>query len=160
MRLTRVMRVKAARILVALYALCLVAPIAGFSFADSALAAHCLDLPQGAMQVQHSHHHGEALANQDHAHHGHGHLDVAMTGDAAMNDHAGMNDHSGSGHSKGKSVVPACCGVMCVSALPADLFELVPQTVSHASVVAFSDAGIAGDAPDRLYRPPIVLLSL
>ncbi|MGL5167696.1 MAG: hypothetical protein ACRC9K_17570 [Afipia sp.] len=71
-----------------------------------------------------------------------------------------MNDHSGAGHSKGKSIVPACCGVMCVSALPADLFELVPRTVSHASVVAFSDAGIAGDAPDRLYRPPIILLSM
>lgn len=160
MRLTRVMRGKAARILVALYALCLVAPIVGFSFADSALAAHCLDLPQGAMQVQHSHHHGEAQVNQDHAHHGH--LDVAMTGEAAMNDHAGagMNDHSGAGHSKGKSVVPACCGVMCVSALPASMFELTPRTMTHASVVAASDAGIPGEAPDLLYRPPIVLLSM
>jgi hypothetical protein len=150
------MRVKAARILVALYAFCLVAPIAGFAFADGALAAHCLDMPQGAIQVQHSHHHGEAQANEDH---GHGRLDVAMSVDAAMNDRAGM-DHSGAGHSKGKSAVPACCGVMCVSAIPASLFELVPRTMSHASIVASSDAGIAGEAPDRRYRPPIVLLSL
>ena len=80
-QLTRVMRVKAARVIAALYTLCLVAPIVAFSLADSALAAHCLDLPQGVIQVQHAHHHGEAQANQGHAHHGHD--DAAMTVDAA-----------------------------------------------------------------------------
>ena len=157
-QLTRVMRVKAARVIAALYTLCLVAPIVAFSLADSALAAHCLDLPQGVIQVQHAHQHGEAQANQGHAHHGHD--DAAMAVDAAMNDQAGMNDHSGAGHSKSKSAVPACCGVMCVTALPANLFELMPRTMDHASVAVVSDAGIPGEAPDRRYRPPILLLSL
>ncbi|MDZ4366212.1 MAG: hypothetical protein U0987_04170 [Afipia sp.] len=62
--------------------------------------------------------------------------------------------------SGGKSTAPACCGVMCISALPASMFELTPRTMTHASVAASSDAGISGEAPDRLYRPPIVLLSI
>lgn len=79
---------------------------------------------------------------------------MAMTADADMLDHPGTD------HPAGKSVVPACCGVMCVSALPAALFELTLRPVHHLSMPAFSDAGIPGEAPDRLYRPPIVLLSL
>lgn len=50
--------------------------------------------------------------------------------------------------------------MMCVSALPASPFELSPRAVAHAVVLAVSDAGIAGEAPDTLYRPPIFLLSL
>lgn len=149
MQLTRVMRVKAARILAALYAFCLVAPIAGFAFAGSALAAHCLDLPKAVIQVQHF---GEAQASPHHAHHGHG--------DVATIDHAGVNNHAGADHAKSKTVVPACCGAMCVTALPANLFELLPRTVYHMLDVDVADAGIAGEAPDRLYRPPILLLSL
>jgi hypothetical protein len=150
--LTRVTRLKAARMLVALYAFCVVFPVSGFAFSNSAAVPHCLT---GVVQVQPAmHQHGEG---QGHAHHGevlHGHDHDAMADDSGLNDHAGM-DHSG-----GKSTTPACCGVMCVSALPASLFELAPRTMHHLSVTAFSDAGIPGEAPDRLYRPPIVLLSL
>lgn len=151
-QLTRVMRVKAARILVALYAFCLVAPIS-LAFADSALA-HCLT---GPTQVQHvGHVHGEAaLVHQGMTHADHDHQASANTeSTGAMHDHAGMTDPGG------KSTALACCGVMCVSALPASMFELTPRTMTHASVIASSDAGISGQAPDRLYRPPIVLLSI
>ncbi|MDO8979825.1 MAG: hypothetical protein Q7V17_11395 [Afipia sp.] len=151
-QLTKVVRTKAARILVALYAFCLVAPV-GFAFADSALA-HCLP---GPTQVQHAGHaHGEAAhVHQGMTHADHDHQAPANTESAdVMHDHAGMTD------SGGKSTAPACCGVMCISALPASMFELMPRTMTHASVVASSDAGISGEAPDRLYRPPIVLLSI
>lgn len=153
-QLTRVMRVKAARVLVALYAFCLVAPVS-FAFAGSALA-HCLTSPA---QVQHvGHVHGEAAhvhQGVTHAHAGHDHQAPANTeSTGATHDHAGMTD------SGGKSAAPACCGVMCITALPASMFELTPRTMTHASVVASSDAGIPGEAPDLLYRPPIVLLSI
>jgi hypothetical protein len=151
-QLTRIMRVKAARILVALYAFCLVAPVS-LAFADSALA-HCLTSPTPAQHMGHAH--GEAAhvhQGMAHADHGHHVLATAESADA-MHDHAGMTD------SGGKSTAPACCGVMCISALPASTFELTPRTMIHASVVASSDAGISGEAPDRLYRPPIVLLSM
>lgn len=151
-QLTRVMRVKAARILVALYAFCLVAPIS-LAFADSALA-HCLTSPA---QVQHAGHvHGEAA----HVHQGMTHADHDRQAPANTESADAMHDHAGMTDSGGKSTAPPCCGVMCISALPASMFELTPRTMTHASVVASSDAGISGEAPDLLYRPPIVLLSI
>jgi len=75
---------------------------------------------------------------------------MANAGDAGTNtDHTGL-----------KGSAPVCCGVMCVSALPASLFELTPRAMIPASIIASSDAGISGDAPELLYRPPIVLLSM
>lgn len=150
-RLSRAARVNAARILVALYALCVVMPVAGFAFGNSATALHCLaDVSPGVVLTQHSGHQHDA-AHQDHAAHGHDHGTMAIADDAVANaDDTGM---------KGVST-PACCGVMCVSALPASLFELTLRTMIHTSVVASSDAGISGEAPDLLYRPPIVLLSM
>lgn len=151
-QLTRVMRVKAARILVALYAFCLVAPVS-LAFADSALT-HCLTSPA---QVQHvGHAHGEAA----HVHQGMTHADHDRQAPANTESADAMHDHAGMTDSGGKSTAPPCCGVMCISALPASMFELTPRTMTHASVVASSDAGISGEAPDLLYRPPIVLLSI
>ena len=138
--------------IVALYAFCVVFPVAGFAFSSSnASVPHCLT---AAVQIQPVTHDAASHAHHGDAHHGHDHASMAMAGDAGMADHPGMD------HPAGKSVVPACCGVMCVSALPATLFELTPRLVHHMSVTTFSDAGIPGEAPDRLYRPPIVLLSL
>ena len=154
-RLSRTTRINAARALVALYALCVVMPVAGFAFGNSAMALHCLtDVSPVVAQTQHSGHQHDAAAHQGRA--GHGHDLSAMA--TAMADDAGTNaDHTGM---KGHASAPACCGVMCISALPASLFELTPRTMLHASVVALSDAGISGEAPDLLYRPPIVLLSM
>lgn len=151
MRLTRAMRVKAARVLAALYVLCLAMPVAGFVLADSALA-HCLTPP---VQAQHVH---QTAASHDHqsmmhVHTGHDHH-------AGADATAAMDDPAGAAHTDGKSTTPACCGVMCVSALPASLLELTPRLADHAPVLAVSDAGIAGEAPDSLYRPPILLMSL
>lgn len=157
MRLTNGIRVKAARVLVALYAFCLAVPVTGFVLADSALA-HCLTPVTQASHAGHDHQamDHQAMDHQAHgavAHAGHGHhasADIAVAAD----DHAGMT------HTGGKSTTPPCCGVMCVSALPASPFELTAQSVDHARVLAVADAGIPGAAPDTLYRPPIVLLSL
>ncbi len=145
MRLTSGFRVKAARVLVALYAICLVVPVAGFVLADSALA-HCLT-PSAPVQ-----HVSEAVHDHHAMHAGDDHH--ASAGTAAATD-----DHAGTDHTGGKST-PPCCGVMCVSAIPASPFELSPRAVAHAAVLAVSDAGISGEAPDSLYRPPIVLMSL
>jgi hypothetical protein len=153
-RLTRTTRLKAARMLIALYAFCVVFPVAGFAFSNTAAVPHCLTGAVQAEPVVHRHGEGQGHAHHGDAHQGHDHGSVAVADDSGLNDHGGMT------HSGGKSTVPACCGVMCVSALPASLFELAPRTMHQLSVIAFSDAGIPGEAPDRLYRPPIVLLSL
>lgn len=154
MQLTSRMRVKAARILVALYAFCLAVPVAGFVLADSALA-HCLTpVAQVQNASESGHHHHQAMhADVTHDHAGHDHHASAETA-------AATDDHTGTTHTGGKSTTPPCCGVMCVSALPASPFELAVQSVDHAPVLAVADAGIPGEAPDTLYRPPIALLSL
>jgi len=153
MRSTSRMRVKAARILVALYAVCLAVPVAGFVLADSALA-HCLTPVAQVQQASHAgHDHQATHAGMTHAHGGHDHHAGA---DAV----AVMDDQSGTTQTGGKSTTPPCCGVMCVSALPASPFELTSEGVNHAPVLAVADAGISGQAPDTLYRPPIALLSL
>jgi len=153
MRLTRAMRVKAARVLAALYVLCLAMPVAGFVLADSALA-HCLTPVAQVQQVSHAgHDHQATHAGMTHAHGVNDHH-------ASMDAVAVTDDQTGTTHTGDKSPTPACCGVMCVSALPASLFELTAQSVDHALVLAVSDAGIAGEASDSLYRPPICLLSL
>ena len=140
--------------LVALYAFCVVFPVAGFAFSKTATAPHCLTGVVQAEPVMHQHIEGHGHAHHGEAHQGHDH------GSMAMADDNGANDHGGTSDSGGRLTTPACCGVMCVSALPVSLFELAPRTMHHLSVTAFSDAGIPGEAPDRLYRPPIVLLSL
>lgn len=153
MRLTSRMRMKAARVLATLYALCLVMPIAGFVLADSALA-HCLTAPAQAHVHQtaavHDH---QTMAHEMVVKAGHDHHASAAHAAAA-------DDQPGTAHTGDKSTTPPCCGVMCVSAIPASPFELSPRVVTHAAVLAVSDAGIAGEAPDTLYRPPIVLQSL
>lgn len=150
--------------LVALYAFCVLFPVAGFAFGGAA-AAHCLP---DVVQARHAGHQHEAA--QDHAHQGHGRAahdhashdhtshnhDVA----SATADDPGSQSDAGMDHGGGKSGVPACCGVMCVSAMTTSVFELIPRALTPSPMHASSDAGISGEAPDRLYRPPIVLLSL
>lgn len=146
--------------LVALYAFCVLFPVAGFAF-GGANAAHCLP---DVVQVRHAGPQHEAAqghahdqVGHDHANHGdasHDHGAASMADDPGPQHHAGM-DHTGS-----KSGAPACCGVMCVSAMTASVFELTPRVMTPSPMRASSDAGISGEAPDRLYRPPIVLLSL
>ncbi|CAN5230314.1 hypothetical protein BH10PSE10_BH10PSE10_18450 [soil metagenome] len=145
--------------IVALYAFCVVFPVAGFAFSSTATAPHCLTDVVQVEPVMHQHDEVQGHARHSDAHRSHDHAPMAMADATGLQDHAGM-DHPGVTHNSGKPIAPACCGVMCVSALPASLFELAPRTVHHLSVTAFSDAGIPADAPDRLYRPPIVLLSL
>ena len=153
MQLTSRMRLRAARILVALYAFCLAVPVAGFVLADSALA-HCLTPVAQVQQASGGgHDHQAMMTHGTQAHAGHDHHANA---DAV----AVADDHAGTKHTGGKSTTPPCCAVMCVSALPVSLFELSPRAITHAAVLAVSDAGIAGKAPDSLYRPPIRLLSL
>lgn len=151
MRLTGRFRVKAARALAAFYAFCLVVPIAGFVLADSAWA-HCLTPPVQIQRSSEAAHDHQAMAHETMSHAGHDRHATAETA-AASDGHAGMTDGGTSG-------TPPCCGVMCASALPASPFELTLRSVDHAPVLAGSDAGISGEAPDTLYRPPIVLLSL
>jgi len=134
--LTRRMRRWAAAALVAAYAMCVIGPVAAFAFGDGSNVPPCLtegDHGLGAMQM---HQHG-AEHGHDSAHHKQSH-------------HAGDE----------QSMPGKCCGLLCFPAVaPASQLTLEPGL--HQSTVRLPvERAAPSRAPDRLYRPPIVLLSL
>jgi len=48
-----------------------------------------------------------------------------------------------------------CCGLMCVTALPASLVDIVTPSAPTAACEAESYRKVTDNAPARLYRPPI-----
>jgi hypothetical protein len=50
-----------------------------------------------------------------------------------------------------------CCGLMCLSALPTTLVEIVTPSVLTASQEIGGYLEVADNGPSRLYRPPIRL---
>jgi hypothetical protein len=129
--LTSKWRLRAGAILVALYALCLVAPVAAFAFSDGSMLAHCLgDEPHSmAMAKDHSHHDGV------------GHQPAK------------------SGHDD-RGYPDKCCGLFCVTAIapPMDVFNV--QQVRFMHLASLPTESLTGLGFDRIDRPPRSFLSL
>jgi hypothetical protein len=148
-RLTRRLRFRAATALVALYAVCILAPHAAMAL--SALPGHCLTDATAHVHATGAPAHTHA-GNAGHHHDGHHHAIPAHDAQAP-HDHADAgtpHKHDGKGQSSTN-----CCGVFCVSAMGCE-----PQAVSApAPVVSVSlpalDAALAGRGPGRINRPPI-----
>lgn len=137
-QLTRALKWRAAGLLVVLYALCVLAPAAAFAFGDSARAAHCLiDDHHGLAKVALQH---------DHVSKVHAHPD------------AGSHDHADAQHDDANS--SNCCGLVCLSALPAASTDLISDRVSRKTLTSLLQEGVTGLGADLLYRPPISLSSL
>jgi hypothetical protein len=60
----------------------------------------------------------------------------------------------------GKSSDAQCCGLICLSALPASISEVQTPALPAMVVVSANQEDVAGKTPDRLYRPPIASPSL
>ncbi len=74
-----------------------------------------------------------------------------------------MSDGTSHEHSKapdGKSSDGQCCGLVCLSALPASISQVEPPVLPALVAVSANQEDVAGNPPDRLYRPPISPLSL
>jgi hypothetical protein len=143
---TRKFRVKAAIALVALYALCILAPTAAFALSSNPAMAHCLIEDHVAPVV---HDHGGTAHMHEHGGTTHVHAD----GVAHQHHHDGApQKHSGG---DGKTPVPSCCGLFSVVAI-ADEPGVVLGSAGHASRLtpALRDA-LSGRGPDRINRPPI-----
>ena len=136
-RLTKTIRTPAAGVLTVFYVFCLLAPVAAFGFGDGSRAAHCLS---------DDHHHPQSIYVHEH--------------DGKAHVHKDGTSHEHSNAPDGKSSDGQCCGLVCLSALPASISEV--QTSALAAMVAASgnQEDVAGKTPDRLYRPPISPLSL
>jgi hypothetical protein len=159
-RLTKVQRVKAGWFLALVYLLCMLAPTISFALPGQHPAAPCLtgeSHMSGMVHVAnsapahlhgdgHAHDHSVAHASAPHsaAHADGDHTSMAMAldGDSAPS----KAPHAPNG---------LCCGLMCVSALPATLTDIVTPSMPTVLRVIEGDRVVTDSAPARLYRPPI-----
>jgi hypothetical protein len=156
MKLTRLKRVRAGWIVAVIYLLCVLAPTISFAMPGSKAIAPCLTDANHVPGTVHLH--NEAPTPHIHQD-GYGH------------DHSGTHSHvrpdsdhrsismalnakpvpEKAPHSSGQQ----CCGLMCITALPAQLANIMKPAVPTA-VCEFERSRKAIDnAPPRLYRPPI-----
>lgn len=132
--LTSKWRERAAAVLVALYALCLVAPVSAFAFSDSFVPVPCLSM------TDHHHSMGGSHVHQD----GIGH-------------HKSSDDQSGPA---GAVHSGKCCGLFCVTAIAPPVFGVAEVSLVQASTVALAAAeSMLGRSSNRIDRPPRILPS-
>ncbi len=137
-RVTKAVRSRAAGILAVLYLICVLAPGAAFAFGDPARTAHCLT-ERGIS----AHVHGNNGGTAAHSH-----------GDATPADHS--HDHE-----DGTAAADSqCCGLFCLSSLPASPADVSSPALPASLAVSTITGGLAGNGPERLYRPPIRSLSV
>jgi hypothetical protein len=141
-------RIRAALVLAALYALCILAPSVAFALSDNPSIAHCLTEGHVGVHVHgdNTHVHADGTAHQHHD-----------RGTAHRHHDDGTSPKSSA---DGKGSVANCCGLFSVVAMSGEPdLVLAPSTHLSAFVGAPREV-LSGRGPDRLYRPPIVLLSL
>lgn len=145
-RLTKAKRLRAAIVLALFYALCSVAPAAAFAFGDGTRVAHCLtgDDDHGLHGAQ-PHEHA-AASTHTHA-------------DGTSHDH-GKKADAGKPDENGKTSDGKCCGLICVSALPASFTNGNLPDLPRVASVAPVERYATGQPPGRLDRPPNTLLPL
>jgi len=140
------LRVKTAVALAAAYLLCILAPAAALAFSGHPSLVHCLTEGHVGLHLQDDgdHHHAGATAHDHHA--------------AAAHDH--HHDAASQPRSHDRNALPDCCGLFSVVALAGDP-DLALGPSGHASMlVPAPRQALSGRGPERLYRPPISLLSL
>ncbi|WP_458760874.1 hypothetical protein ACSVBT_08890 [Afipia sp. TerB] len=153
-RLTRTQRRRAGWFVALAYLFCVLAPTLSFALPGSQAAPHCLTDGDHVAGMVHVHHEGAMHVHEDeHAHHHAGpqaHQDSSADHDAkpiALKSDAAPAKPSHSADGK-------CCGLMCVTALPATLVTVAKPSVPNAVRVSDVHRKLADNAPPRLYRPP------
>lgn len=142
------------------YLLCVTVPSASFAFAK--IVPHCLTVDGLGLSsaLMHSSMQIHGGAGTEHVH-----------GDSAMPDHSGMHalakadaDNDVTHHAVADTSAPAhvphkssaqCCGLMCLTALPATLVDIVTPLAVTVIGAAEVRRDFTDNAPVRHYRPPI-----
>ena len=155
-RLTKAGRLRAGRLVALVYMLCVLAPTLSFALPGSQAVSPCFADANRVPGMMHVH---------EEAPPAHLRADGHLPDPALAHSHASSLDGAalikasaipeqtpskGSHSSDGQ-----CCGLMCLSALPAALVEIVTPSVPAASPEVEGYLEVADKAPSRLYRPPI-----
>ncbi|SEC38633.1 hypothetical protein [Bradyrhizobium erythrophlei] len=138
-RLTRSGRVRAGCSIILAYLFCVLAPSVALAFGAPFPCLTDEVQPSVAVQV-----HDTSMA---HAAHDHGGMHMHHAADAT-------DQHAKHSHD-GKGAPGPCCAMMCVSALPADLPLVAGPLHPIATRLTEAFRSLHGEAPARLYRPPI-----
>ena len=156
MRLTKAGRLRAGRLVALVYMLCVLAPTLSFALPGSQAVSPCFADANRVPGMMHVH---------EEAPPAHLRADGHLPDPALAHSHASSLDgvalikasaipeqtpSKGSHSSDGQ-----CCGLICLSALPAALVEIVTPSVPAASPEVEGYLEVADKAPSRLYRPPI-----
>lgn len=156
--LTKAKRLRAGWLLAIAYMLCVLAPGISFAFSNGTRAAPCLIEEGHVIGIVHVHDvnvgqhvHTDGYAD-DHS---------VMYGKSTLRgDHddvrAAANVQKPSpanGEHKAPNV--QCCGMVCLSALPATIVDIVEPSAATSVCASESYRSIADNAPPTLYRPPI-----
>jgi hypothetical protein len=153
--LTRTKRLKVGWIVALAYLFCVLAPTLSVALPGSQAIAHCLtdsDHMPGLVHV-----HGESIAQHVHSEgQVHDHADAQTGGHVAGDHHAKSVAMSDGSSPKNPSHSPneKCCGLMCVSALPAADAGIAKPVLPKVVRVSENHRKLADNAPARLYRPP------
>jgi hypothetical protein len=156
MSLTRLKRVRAGRIVALIYLLCVLAPTISFALPGLHSLASCLTDTNHVPGMMHVHAEAQtAHVHRDgHVHdHAVGHSHASPSDDAASIQASTAPEQTpskGSHSSDGQ-----CCGLMCVTALPATVIDIVKPAAPTALCEVEGFRNVADSAPPRLYRPPI-----
>lgn len=157
-RLTRARRLRAGQLLALVYALCVLAPTLSFALPGSLAVSPCLTDANHVPGMMHVHAGTPAphLHGDDKLHHGTdvqgvAHSHASTTDDAATL--AAVPDPAPTKGPHGSS--GQCCGLMCLTALPAALVEVVTPSVPTVCRQIAGYVAVADNGPSRLYRPPI-----
>lgn len=152
-RLTKATRLKAGRLIALAYLLCVVTPSATFAFGDGTRAAPCLTENEYGRGPVHVHEHAVSAHADGHDHtHTNGASHVQDVSAAAVNAvEPSSDDCAGDHHKSGGQ----CCGLMCVTALPAEIAEFGRAAAPETLRVTATYRNVAASAPPQHYRPPI-----
>jgi hypothetical protein len=150
-RLTRLKRLRAGWFVALIYLLCVLAPTLSFALPGSRAVTPCLT--EAAAVHMHTGAPVQRVRNDGHVH---DHANVHSHANPG-NDHpisTALNDQSApekAPHSSGGQ----CCGLMCVTALPATLIDIVKPSAPTALCEVEGYRKVTDNGLSRHYRPPI-----
>ena len=155
-RLTKAGRLRAGRLVALVYMLCVLAPTLSFALPGSQAVSPCFADANRVPGMMHVH---------EEAPPAHLRADGHLPDPALAHSHASSLDGAAlikasaipeQTPSKGAhSSDGQCCGLMCLSALPAALVEIVTPSVPTASPEVEGYLEVADNGPSSHYRPPI-----
>ena len=153
--LTRTQRQRTGWLVALAYLFCVLAPTLSFALPGGHATPYCLTDEDHVPGMVHVHDEGMAHVHKDgHAHH---HSGVQTQADSSA-DHdakpAALKSDSGPAKAP-HSVDGKCCGLMCVTALPATLVGVAKPSAPKAVRVSDNYRELTDNAPPQRYRPPI-----